>query len=1447
MPVKSLKNLDSFSRGYIEGRTTQVDFDTTLSGDVKNTITNQTTIVFTDKLIKNEGLYNEITPKEGYVVSGKGIVGIPKIVAFKVDTENDESQITLDIPQTIEANTRLTISETNSGLDQFDIVGSTLSRSKEDLRINDLIPSELLNHSGDNESGGIQLFLDAYYKFMNTEEFLYKEIEEFEDVVINNIATIRIPDPELKDTKFFSRDAARASQIIDSEGNILTVGDNSVEYDLAFDDINVFNVDNLPSDISLANNSGRTLSIVGLPARLNNKRIKIRTSVQNLVIANPSFKINTLEDALNINETDEELLNMMQKEIAPAVDQNIKVNKRALYQRLIDFYRIRGSKDSVDLFFKLFFQDEEIKVDYPWDSTLKTSSGNWDNQTLLAANYNILNSNVTASNGGSADAAANDKFGSSISLESTTDLLAVGAPGKASDKGAVYIYNAQNNGTSYNSGVKITSSTGAAGDKFGSVVSLSEDVVAISAPDDTEHAGGTAANSGTIEIWQRFLTQAPSTFTWRFQAKLKGSAGGLDFGKDIFLDRDTLAVCVPGHVNADRSNGAVIIYKGTGASWIQSQIIPTPIELNEAGNDGWADKVHLKGNYLIVSWTSKSSNAGSVSIFTKNQTTGLFNETPEAILIPETLAENDLFGSMIDLDAATNAASPVCAISAPGSRSVYVFQRNVQTNNVIQWDLQDRLRPNIGQSTDGFGTSLKIFNNNVLVGAPLSDGIDEDTPVTDSGVVYHFENTDQWIQKGVYSETPVAGNKFGSFIEISKNSVYNLLVGTPESTSGRGHIVNFERTVQSGKYLNNEGFLSDKQKIQDSEFYQKFSYVIKAGRNISQWKDTYNKLVHPAGFKYFGEILVIIKAVRDVLGDGAGSEGPRTTIVEKTKDIFGNEITEERNLIAYSNAAAFRKTLSSMPGVQPGLVRDDLALLIIALASFFSPVSDARSNRSARLSIVKLETGGAIPADGVSIVESGAGYNTAPTVTASDGSGAVFETEVNRFGEVVDVIVKGGHPLTASTQATPTSFVFDGSADNSRTAGTKTGKSTGGSRSSGSGVNGVVTIVVASDKTIESVTPTTAGTGYKVGEVITIPGSDLGGGADLLLTVNQVHAGSGYTANSSLTVQSLSQVANSGVETAIGKVTDLTPIPLASTPLTAGIFYKILDLGNATAANFNTISTDGYDRETWKVGDVFQAAASGWANITAVLQIAEIGLTFNLKSNKKYRLPPIVKIGPPDAIDSLGQPLSSNVNAEARLTIDSEIQLNDTAVLHIFDRYVIAFKGDATDADFNLLAQDQQTTWNVGDTFVAYNDGTALSTSRTATVVPFEGEGKLNGFRITNAGLGYINDPEVKITSNAAIHEKRVPTVIPIRIVTNGNDVQNLNEDGRVTTTSVDRNNNYFARKIYNQNPIFGIKKFTGEYRIDQLGSFSIENVDTSTINKFNVNTIIQPEKDQSS
>jgi hypothetical protein len=92
-----------------------------------------------------------------------------------------------------------------------------------------------------------------------------------------------------------------------------------------------------------------------------------------------------------------------------------------------------------------------------------------------------------------------------------------------------------------------------------------------------------------------------------------------------------------------------------------------------------------------------------------------------------------------------------------------------------------------------------------------------------------------------------------------------------------------------GRYTDNNGFLSDNKKIHDSYYYQRYSYVVKTGTNSSEWKDSFNRLVHPAGFIFFGQIFLLLTAV------------------------------ELLNL----------KTASKMPKLQPGLIGlEDLTMVI---------------------------------------------------------------------------------------------------------------------------------------------------------------------------------------------------------------------------------------------------------------------------------------------------------------------------------------------------------------------------------------------------------------------------------------------------------------------------------------------------------------------------------------
>jgi hypothetical protein len=62
----------------------------------------------------------------------------------------------------------------------------------------------------------------------------------------------------------------------------------------------------------------------------------------------------------------------------------------------------------------------------------------------------------------------------------------------------------------------------------------------------------------------------------------------------------------------------------------------------------------------------------------------------------------------------------------------------------------------------------------------------------------------------------------------------------------------------TGSFTVNDGFVSDDKKLQDSYYYQKFSYVLRTGSNADLWNNAFNRLVHPAGFIFFGEILLTI-------------------------------------------------------------------------------------------------------------------------------------------------------------------------------------------------------------------------------------------------------------------------------------------------------------------------------------------------------------------------------------------------------------------------------------------------------------------------------------------------------------------------------------------------------------------------------------------------------------
>jgi len=163
----------------------------------------------------------------------------------------------------------------------------------------------------------------------------------------------------------------------------------------------------------------------------------------------------------------------------------------------------------------------------------------------------------------------------------------------------------------------------------------------------------------------------------------------------------------------------------------------------------------------------------------------------------------------------------------------------------------DMLTPSNGKWTDqataiqADRTAFTPVNTITISGTPT-----EVTGNNDAGNAIYLDD-DVIFVNDTY-QTPVTDYTENVYSE-SNTTKYKL---TFTNALSNGDVV---RTYPKGLFTNNDGFLSDKKYIQDSYYYQQFSYVLKTGKNIADWKNAFTRLVHPAGFKFFGEIVILVK------------------------------------------------------------------------------------------------------------------------------------------------------------------------------------------------------------------------------------------------------------------------------------------------------------------------------------------------------------------------------------------------------------------------------------------------------------------------------------------------------------------------------------------------------------------------------------------------------------
>ena len=110
-----------------------------------------------------------------------------------------------------------------------------------------------------------------------------------------------------------------------------------------------------------------------------------------------------------------------------------------------------------------------------------------------------------------------------------------------------------------------------------------------------------------------------------------------------------------------------------------------------------------------------------------------------------------------------------------------------------------------------------------------------------------FDLTRQLLKFSAASGTFQAGR------EISLSNGATATIAKVDQATATVNVVALADTA--GTFVNQDGHISDDaMRIQDSLYYQDFSYVIKVGRVINDWRDSFKKTMHTAGFYFTGQV-----------------------------------------------------------------------------------------------------------------------------------------------------------------------------------------------------------------------------------------------------------------------------------------------------------------------------------------------------------------------------------------------------------------------------------------------------------------------------------------------------------------------------------------------------------------------------------------------------------------
>ncbi|HMW05085.1 MAG TPA: FG-GAP repeat protein [Leptospiraceae bacterium] len=474
------------------------------------------------------------------------------------------------------------------------------------------------------------------------------------------------------------------------------------------------------------------------------------------------------------------------------------------------------------------------------------------------------------------NAEATDLFGGGGGVSIDRDTIVVGAGGddslqttitngtlvQASDQvsainsGAAYVFRRTGNTWVNEAYLKAPNAEGA--DNF-AFIAISGNTIVVGA--NGEGSNQTTITNGTLTSSNNLAVNSGSVYVfrriegiWVNEAYLKApnTNTNYQFGQSVSISGDTIVVgsrmeasnqtTITNGTTASPDNsasqaGAAYVFRRTGVTWVNEAYLKAP---NAGAGDNFALPVAISGDTIVAGARLEDSNQTTITngaTASANNTAGdsgaayVFRRTGtlwsnEAYLKAPNSETNDRFGQSVAISGNT------IVITAPNEDSLQttitngtIVQASDQASNTsvgavhvfrrtgTTWTNEAYLKAPNAETGDGFGNSVAIHKNTIVVGAPDEDSLQ--TTITNGtlvqssdtasdlrvGAVYVFKRTgNTWINEA-YLKAPNAeggalgtGDNFGGRVSISGDTI---VVGANSEDSNQTTITNGSTVIDN--------------------------------------------------------------------------------------------------------------------------------------------------------------------------------------------------------------------------------------------------------------------------------------------------------------------------------------------------------------------------------------------------------------------------------------------------------------------------------------------------------------------------------------------------------------------------------------------------------------------------------------------------------------------------